>query len=196
MDRPASEHLGAYRAGRQVTFPGWAAQGLQAMPFSSLLTKGLNLAGPGFPKVSKARECHQGVRANPAMASSIHCVHEPKGPETRPDLETEQHDCLKKQVSEQKDLTGTQMATGWFAPALAQHQNPLPSSFHLELNHREARPGAREMPQRTPTGSLPGFCSQLVHSVFYTHFGIHYIWRILCPLQCSIGIVEAWKDRI
>lgn len=38
MDGPASEHLVAYWAGGQVVFPGWAAQGLQAMPFSSLLT--------------------------------------------------------------------------------------------------------------------------------------------------------------
>lgn len=53
------------------------------------------------------------------MASSIHCVHDPKGSEPRLDLETEQHDCFKKQLSEQKDLTGTQIATGWLAPALA-----------------------------------------------------------------------------
>lgn len=83
------------------------------------INKGAQLSRPSFPEVSKEGECHQGVRANPTMASLIHYVHDPKGPETRLDLETEQHDCFKEPVSEQKDLTGTQMATGWFAPALA-----------------------------------------------------------------------------
>lgn len=60
--------------------------------------KGDQLSRPSFPKVSKAGVGRWGVRANPAVASAIHCVHISKGPEagpeTQPDLETKKRDCF------------------------------------------------------------------------------------------------------
>lgn len=48
--RAASERLGAYHAGRQVTFLQWAAQGPQVSAFFICINKGAQLGGPQFPQ--------------------------------------------------------------------------------------------------------------------------------------------------
>lgn len=79
------------------------------------------------------------------------------------------------------------MATGWLASAVGLAPGPPPSSFHLELNPREARPRAKETRQRAPPASPAGLP---VLFVFYTHFSAHYIRQ---PMPTAVFYRQPWS---